>query len=203
MWRLRKIKMKKSITILKSILLLTVCASCASMQKPSKIDMNKTIEVNDAFNKVYYAVQKAISDAGETTLKLESIDLAFANTTVIEKAGGIKLWVVNGNYSRATSNSKTAVFTFGIPKPSDKLFTSDKNNDEFIQYVKSVIINAQSIKSIDNFGLTELEIEVEFTMSKTGETEAEIELSPITPSLKISKQKENTHTITLKFSNKS
>lgn len=194
--------MKKLRTILGSILLLTLLASCASTHNACKIGKDEKIEVNDAFSKVYQAVQKAISNAGATTLKLESIDLAFATTTTTEASGGIKLWVASGKYTHTSSKSKKATFTFGVPKSSEKSFIVDTSNQAFIDYLTSIIVSAQSVKSIDSFGLTDLEVEVEFTIKKAGEVGVEIDLSPVTPSASVSREKEIVHTITLKFTKK-
>ena len=193
--------MKNITSLLGSILLFAFLTSCATMHNTSQSSTEK-IEVNDAFSKVYQAVQKAISKAGENTLRLESIDLAFATTTTTEVAGGIKLWVASGKYTHTSSKSKKATFTFGIPKASEKSFIENEKNKAFIDYVTSVIISANGVKSIDNFGLTDLEVEVEFTIKRAGELGVEIDLSPVTPSASINREKEIVHTITLKFKRK-
>lgn len=195
--------MKNLVITLGSIFLLLIfLPSCACINKTYKTNKEEKIEVNDAFKEVYQASQKAISDAGETKLKLESIELAFATTTTTEISGGVKLWVASGKYTHTASKAKKATFTFGVPKKDEKGLIEYSKNKEFVDYLKSVIIAANNVKSIDNFGLTDLEVEIEFTIKKAGELGVEIDLSPIIPSATMSLEKEIVHTITLKFSKK-
>lgn len=194
--------MKKTLTFV-GISLITILAitSCGTSKNISKSKETK-IEVNQAFSKVYNATQQALTEIQNSELALESIDLAFATTTTTDISGGVKLWVVSGKYQRTKSNSKKATFTFEQDENTAKSLVEDKSIKYFKDYLIAVINGAKDIKSVDSFGLKEIEVEVEFTIKNAVEGGVEIEISPITPSATVNREKEAVHTITIKLKKK-
>ncbi|RNI28916.1 hypothetical protein EFA69_12785 [Rufibacter immobilis] len=184
------------ISITLAILSALALQSCSSSGKVASSKKNAVVDVNTAFEKVYNATQAALKRSNNT-LSLESIDLAFATTVSSEFGGGAKLWVVTPMYSRGKSKAKTTTFTFGRGEAKSG-FVEDEEK-EFIEYLVSVINATNIINPIDNFGLKEVEVEMEFTTSNTGSVEVEVELVPITPKASYKRGKESVHTITLKF----
>ena len=178
-----------------------ILTSCCLTNKVRQISSTNLISVDSAFKKVYYATQVAINESN-STLNLKTIDLAFTTTQTNEANIGVKLWVVSGTYSSGKSFSKKTVYKFGIPENKAFVSLRDNSNTNFIEYLKSVIKSAENINPIEGFGLNELEVEVEFTISKSIEAGVDFDLSPINPTLNGKKGKEITHTITLTFNRK-
>ena len=193
--------MKKYLPTIALFFFVATFCSCASSRNSTKSKVEK-IEVNDAFKKVYDATQQALAEADNKTLKLESIDLSFSTTTTFSVEAGIKLWVISGKYSRKNSTSKKATFTFQEDENAKKSLAEDPQIEQFKKYIISVIKSTENIQKIEKFGLSEIQVEVEFTLSKSTEGGIEIEISPVTPSLSGNKEKEFTHSITLKFKKK-
>lgn len=191
--------MKKNI-IFFTISLITIFAisSCGSTKDKTK-SKEPGLKVNTAFKKVYDATQQALLETNNSELKLENIDLTFTTTTTTEIGGGITLWVVSGEYKKTKTNSKTATFSFGKDEKTMESFVDDNSIKAFKEYLISVIKATKDIKSIGEFGLKEIEVEVEFILTKTIGGSFEIEISPVTPSASINREKEAVHTITLKF----
>jgi hypothetical protein len=192
--------MKKLSIILASIFLILLLASCCGSKYATGSLDSKAVNIDSAFKKVYRATQEALIES-KSKLKLKSIDLAFTTTTTIDANGGVKLWIITGKYSVSKANSKKTIYTFGESEHLEKALTPDPNIKEFKEYLIASIQQSQNITNIDNFGLKEMEVEVEFTMKKTIEGSVEIELLPVTPSAGVSHEKEAVHTITLKFEN--
>ena len=191
--------MKKNLVLkLMCLILIGTICSCASTKNGTKSKVIN-IEVGEAFKRVYQATQESFAEADNKTLKLESIDLSFSTTTTFSVEGGVKLWVVSGKYSRKSSNSKKATFTFTEDENVKKALTEDTQIQDFKKYLISVIKSTENIQKIEKFGLSEIEVEVVFTLSKSGEGGIEIEILPVTPALSGSKEKEFAHSITLKF----
>lgn len=194
--------MKNTLSILAvALIAIFVITSCGAMKNASKSKEPK-IEVNEAFKKVYDATQQALLETQNSELELESIDLAFATTTTTDISGGVKLWVVSGKYQRSKSNSKKATFTFGRDTNTAKALVEDASVKYFKNYLIAVINGSKGVKSVDSFGLKEIEVEVEFTIKKAVEGGVEIEISPVTPSATINREKEAVHTITIKLKKK-
>jgi hypothetical protein len=179
------------------ILFVTIC-SCASSKNGSKAKV-VNIEIDEAFKRVYQATQESLAEADNNTLKLESIDLSFSTTTTYSVEGGVKMWVVSGKYSRKSSTSKKAVFTFTQDENVKKALTEDPQIQGFKKYLISVIKSTENIQKIEKFGLSEIEVEVEFTLNKSSEGGIEIEILPVTPSLSGSRERELAHSISMKF----
>lgn len=191
--------MKKIISIIAvAFITLFSLASCCGSKKLARTK-EPAIAVDSAFKKVYEATQQALLETKSSEWKLDAIDLTFATTTTTEIGGGVTLGVVSGEYNQAKSSSKTVTYTFGESGNTTKALVEDKSITVFKNYLISVINAAKGIKNINNFGLTEMEVEVEFTITRTIGGGIEIELSPITPTGKVSREKETVHTITLTF----
>lgn len=182
-----------------SLIFIVLATSCKSKQVISK---ENGIEVNEAFKKVYNATQQALSETENKNLKLESIDLAFETSIANETSVGLKLWVVSGKYVRSKSKSQKVTYSFGRDESVTKALHEDPKIKYFKDYLITVINSAKGLESIDSFGLKEMEVEVEFTLKKSGEGSAEVELLPITPNASFNREKEAVHTITLKFAKK-
>lgn len=181
--------------------LIATIYSCGSSKNGTKSKV-VNIEVGEAFKIVYQATQESLAEADNKTLKLESIDLTFSTTTTFSVEGGVKLWVVSGKYSRKSSNSKKATFTFAEDENVKKALTEDPQIQEFKKYLISVIKSTENIQKNEKFELSEIEVEVEFTLSKSAEGGIEIEILPVTPTLSGDKEREFAHSITLKFKRK-
>lgn len=193
--------MKKAIKF-SLIATLFILTSCSSTNMLSKNKIPKQIDVNEVFKKVYHDVENALSDDEvlKNTIKLESIDLEFATVTTVGGEAGLKLWVVSGKYSRSFSNSNKTIFSLtDLSQIQTKKLTKPAY-DKLTKYLISSILAAQSINPIGNFGLKEFEVEVSYTINQSGEIGAEIELLPVTAGLTVKKEKEISHTITIKFS---
>ena len=178
-----------------------IISSCAPLKNGTK-SKTDTFEVGDAFKKVYSATQEALQEANNTELKLESIDLSFSTETSISNEIGAKLMVVSGNYSRKKGNTKKVTFTFREDENIGKIMKIDPQIQEFKRYLISVIKSTESIKKFNKFGLSEIEVEIGFTLEKTIDGSIEIVVLKVTPSAKISKTIALAHSITLKFKNK-
>ncbi|NRF37407.1 hypothetical protein [Pedobacter foliorum] len=191
--------MKKNLNlhVLLAFVMLLVLSACGA-QRDLKSTVKK-IEINKAFAAVYGATQAALAEAGNTGFVIENIDLKFATTTEIETGVGLKLWVLSGSYSKTKSTGKTVVFSFGKATGSDSRFTDDKSTQAYREYLVSVLKAAKTVNPIDKYGLTEFEVEVEFSITDAGGVDAEVELVPITPSLKGSYSKGYTNSTSIKF----
>ena len=77
-------------------------------------------------------------------LQIENIDLAFATTTA---SGGVKLWVLSREYSRAKSNFKKATFSFEENKNKNlqgSVMAADKV-ETYRLYLKPTVEAAEGI----------------------------------------------------------
>lgn len=173
-------------------------ASCRGSKIGIRSSDTKVINVDTAFKKVYKATQEALSIAN-SKLKLKSIDLSFTTTTSIDVNGGINLWIVSGKYSVSKANSKRTTYSFSENEHFEKSLITDSSINVFKKYLVAAIEQSQSIKDINNFGLTEMEVEVEFTLKTSNEGGFEFEILPVTASASVNRGKEAVHTITLKF----
>jgi hypothetical protein len=184
-----------------SLIIILAIESCGTSKNIAK-GKEKKIEVNQAFEKVYNATQQALKEIQNSELDLERIDLTFATTTTTDISGGVKLWVVSGKYQRTKSHSQKATFTFEQDENTTKSLVEDKSIKYFKDYLVAVINGAKGIKSVNSFGLQEIEVEVEFIIKNSVEGGAEIEISPITPFATVNRVKEAVHTITIKLKKK-
>lgn len=182
-----------------TLIFIVLATSCKSKQVISK---ENGIEVNEAFKKVYNATQQALSETENKNLKLESIDLAFETSIANETSVGLKLWVVSGKYVKSKSKSQKVTYSFGRDENVTKALHEYPKIKYFKDYLITVINSAMGVETIDSFGLKEMEVEVDFTLKKSGEGSAEVELLPITPNASFNREKEAVHTITLKFAKK-
>lgn len=181
-------------------LAMMIFSSC-SIFRGSKFDIEK-IDVNDAFKKVYEATQQVLAETNPQSIVLEDINLSFATSTTNTLEGEVKLWVISGGYSRSSSSERTASFTFAKSDTVKKALTTDKNVEAFKNHLLAVITEAEKVQSINEFGLSELEVGMEFVLTKSGNAGAEIAIVPVTVSLSGKREKSYTHSITLNFKRK-
>jgi hypothetical protein len=191
-------KMKTTAMLVLFVSLTTGLLSCNANKRI--VTSVKTIAVDQAFKKVYDATQAALKKAGNGKFGIESIDLTFKTTTTTTIEGGVKLWVLSGTYSNA--NAKTYSTTWSFAKDNDVSKRYTVADTAFVNYVSSVIVASQKIESIDDFGLKEFQVDVDFTVTNTGVGNAEIALSPVTPSITGTREKGYEHSISIKFSKK-
>lgn len=180
--------------------LIILGSGCKSQQK--LIASVKKVEINDAFSKIYKATQAAIAKAKGDDFKIENIDLTLKTVSTTETGGGAKLWVVSGKFTRANSFTQSTTWSFGDNSDKVRGDEEDDNTKKFREYLESVIESSKNIKAIGSFGLKEFQVDVEFVVTNTTEGGVEIEILPVTPSLSISRGKEFTHSISVKFSKK-
>ena len=152
------------------------------------------INVDTAFQEVYKATQRALSTSSD--LKLEKIDLTFATETSTQGGFEIDLWVLSGGFSKKKSKAESATFSFGKAETKEKM-VSNEDLTKFEKYLRSVITAASKIRSIDGFGLKEIEAEMEFTIERTRTVgaSAEITIIPVTASGSFERSKSISHTI--------
>jgi hypothetical protein len=193
--------MKKLIT-LSAIMIILSLLSFTSNSKVSRKKVPKMLDVNLVFAKVYDDIAKALSDpkVDKELIKLSSIDLEFSTTTSLEGGVNAKIYVLAGSYSRGLTHSNKTKFTIGDLSEAKADSKYKPDYDKLTKYIINSIVSAQSIKSIDSYGLKEFEIEVEYTISQSAEGGVEFEIAPITAGLSVKASKEITHTITILFS---
>jgi hypothetical protein len=187
--------------IIFSLILFTAFSACRVPEKGGITLNGNEVDVNLAFSAVYKATQEGLAESGSTSFTIESIDLSFQTTSTYSFEAGAKLWVLSGKYSKSHSMAKKATFTFKEAEHKEGLLKNN-NTEDYRRYLVAVLKAAEGVQKIGQVGLADIEVEVEFTLTKKGETAAEIELSPITPSLGASREKEYVHTITLKLTRK-
>lgn len=196
--------MKTLKTICYAILFGSIITSCNCNKKITCKD--KKIDLQEAFTKAHEAVQQAIKEAeDEGTInkwKLEQADLEFTNVTTTTGEAGAKLYIFEGKLAGSRAKSNKATFTFKRKDPAAKKFADEDRFKEMKDFIKKTLKTANETAGNDDFELKEFEVEIEFTVKCSAEAGVTLEIAPITPSAKISRERENVHTITLKFSRK-
>lgn len=189
-------QLKFSVILLAALALMSSC----SIFKKGRSSRPQTVDINAAFKRTYEATQLAIAKANLKQYKLKTIDLAFSTVQTITGEGEVKLAVVSGKYSRSRSSTKKTTYSFGDTSAAyaKKIDQSDKDA-VFIDYVTSSLKSVKTINPIDNFGLSEFEIEVEFSIKNAAEGGLDFDISPVTGALTAGWEKETIHTITIKF----
>jgi hypothetical protein len=187
---------------------LFLSVSCNSNKKSQTTETNKPIEVSLAFEKVYKAIQTAISEANVSDkFKLSGIELNFSEVKTIEVDGKAKLFV-SGEYSHSKSDSKKSTFKFAPPPPIKKseisLFKSKNfkaKEDKFIRYLEQILESADDVRNTPDFRLKELQVEVEFTVTNKGVFGAEFEIAPVEFGSKLGREKKVIHSVVVIFEN--
>jgi len=193
--------MKKRITSLTTFvfsLLILLISSCAATKDNTRFKVER-LDVDDAFKKVYQATQQALAESHTETLKVEGIDLTFATTTTNTGGAGVKLWVISGSYSKSVGTARKATFSFKEDENTRKALVEDPKIKNYKEYLISVINAAKNIQKIGKFGLSEIQVDVEFTLTNSGEAGVEVEILPVTPSLTGKRERGYVHSITLKL----
>lgn len=155
------------------------------------------LDIETAFTMAYKSAQEALSKSNVQNIKLEGIDLEFATSQSSTTSGGFTIVVLSGKYSRTKAKSSTTTFSFGVIDKKEEAFTEEA--DKFRDYLVKVLMAADKVKNIDNFGMKEFEITIEFSVTKTGEGGLKFEFTPFELSTDKNWEKEIKHSITFKF----
>lgn len=192
----------RSYLVFFAVILLTTTNACKNGRGAMKT-MEATVSVKDAFDDVYKSTQEALrlADSLGISFDISSIDLSFSNVVTKEVGGSLEVLVVTAGYSRTSSKSKSATFTFE-KKPVDKSTPKYYRNNEFTKYILDNLLAANTIVDKNGLGLTTIEIEIEFTIGSSLDGSVGVEISPIKLGATGNYSQENTHTITIKLSKK-
>lgn len=189
-------RLKFSVILLAALALMSSC----SIFKKGRSSQPQTVDINAAFKRTYEAIQLAIAKADLKQYKLETIDLTFSTVKTVTTEGEIKLGVVSGKYGRSRSSTTKTTYTFGdMSAAYAKKLTQNDKDAFFIDYMTLSLESVKTIKPIDNFGLSEFEIEVEFSIKNAVEGGLDFDITPVTGALTAGWEKETIHTITIKF----
>jgi hypothetical protein len=191
------------------IFIVTIFITSCKTSRPLSTDPKNNIEVSVAFEKVYKSIQIALANSKvDEKFKLTDVELAFATVRTFDVHGNVKFFVAL-EYEHSRSNSRKSTFKFGEPPPIKNdtiaLFKSRNFKDKdqkFIDYLTDVLSSANSIKSRPDFGLNELEVEIEFTIKNNGTEGIDFEFDPVEFGVTTSQEKEVTHTVTITFKRK-
>ncbi len=185
----------KKIFVLGVVMMLVSCGSAGGITKckDAKVDVDK------AFKQVYKATQEVMAEVDDSKMTLKSVDLSFATTTEFTQEYAAKVYVISGEFKKNQSRSKAVTYTFKQAETKLESFTEDKNIKEFKEYLKSVLNTAKGVTGEDTFALQEIEVNVEFTITCSKALGGEIELVPVTPSVKLDRTKQAVHSITVKL----
>lgn len=189
-------QVKFSVVLLAALALISSC----SIFKNGRSNPPQVVDINAAFKRTYEAIQFALGKADLKQYKLETIDLTFSTAKTITGEGEVKLGVVSGKYSRSRTSTTKTTYTFGDMSAAYAKKIAPNNKDTlFINYVTSSLKSVKTINPIDNFGLKEFEIEVEFSIKNAVEGGLDFDITPVTGALTAGWEKETIHTITIKF----